>query len=107
MPKYVFVVFTRPTPGREMEYNEWYDHQHIPDVLKLPGFTSATRYKYTRVDGTDSATHPYLALYTVETDDIAATQAALDGASKTPDLLISDALDLPATRATYFELLGE
>jgi len=105
--KYVFVVFTRPAPGRESEYNAWYDDQHLPDVLKLPGFVSAARYRYTRVDGTNTASHPYLALYTLETDDIAATQAALDAAANTPSMLISDALDLPATQASYFEWLRE
>jgi hypothetical protein len=28
-------------PGREDEFNLWYDPTHLPDVLKLPGFVSA------------------------------------------------------------------
>jgi uncharacterized protein (TIGR02118 family) len=103
--KYVFVVYTRPTVGQEDEFNRWYDAVHIPDVLKIPGFVSAERFSYQPVDGTAESSHPYLALYTVETDDIAATQAALTKAANTAAMPISGALDLPAVKATYYAAL--
>jgi hypothetical protein len=40
MGKYTFVVMTNPTAGKEDEFNEWYNKQHIPDVLNVPGLVS-------------------------------------------------------------------
>lgn len=105
MKKYVFVVYTRPKAGRDAEYNKWYDETHLPDILALPGFRSARRYRYVDVPTTNPSTHPYIALYMVETDDIVAAQAALQAAANTPAMLLSDALDLETTQATYFESL--
>ena len=106
MPKkYVFVVQSRPTPGMEAEYNEWYDKQHIPDVVALPGFVSAKRFKYKALPNSNPASHPYLALYTIETDDLAATQAALAAAVGTSKMVMSDAIDLTGVHATYYESL--
>jgi uncharacterized protein (TIGR02118 family) len=105
--KYVFVVYTKPTPGKEEEFNRWYDEVHIPDVLRLPGFLSATRYRYEAVANTSESTHPYLALYTVETDDIHATQAALTAAANTPAMPLNDALDLPGVKSSYFVALQD
>ena len=44
MAKYTFVVLTNPTSGKEAEYNKWYNDQHIPDVLNVPGFVAAQRF---------------------------------------------------------------
>ena len=105
--KYVFLVQTRAVPGKENEYNEWYNKQHLPDVLRLPGFVSAHRFRYAPMEGTADASHPYVALYMVETDNLAATQAALTAAVGTPAMVMSDAIDLPNTKATYFEAIYE
>jgi hypothetical protein len=105
MKEYVFVVYTRAKEGREAEFNKWYDEIHIPDILNLPGFVSARRFQYVDVPTTDPSTHPYLALYTVKTDDIVAAQAALQAAANTPAMMLCDALDLETTQATYFESL--
>jgi hypothetical protein len=32
-------------PGREREFHDWYDSEHIPDRLVIPGFAAATRYE--------------------------------------------------------------
>lgn len=32
MAKYTFIVMTNSTAGKEAEFNEWYNQQHIPDV---------------------------------------------------------------------------
>jgi len=105
--KYVFIVYTNPIPGKEAEFNEWYDATHIPDVLRIPGFISAKRYKYESVANTSQSTHPYVALYMVDTDDVHATQAALTAAANTQAMPISDTLDLEAVKATYFAALNE
>jgi hypothetical protein len=61
-------------PGREKEYNDWYDRIHIPDILSgSPGFKNAIRYAlYAPVKGHGK----YLAVYEIETADIDRTMAA-------------------------------
>jgi hypothetical protein len=56
-------------PAHEQEFNEWYDHEHIPALSKVPGTICARRYR----DLTGS--HRYLALYHLESPDVAATDA--------------------------------
>ena len=46
MPKGIMVVQTSPVdPAKEDAYNDWYDNTHIPEILEIPGFTSARRFK--------------------------------------------------------------
>lgn len=62
----ILVVRTNPAPGREDEYNKWYDGEHVPEILAIPGFVRATRYV---VHGTSDAAPPefrYLAIYEIE-----------------------------------------
>jgi hypothetical protein len=66
MPKGVMIVQSRPVSAdREDEYNQWYDDVHIAQILAVPGFTSARRYKVIGADGP-----VYVAVYDIEADDI-------------------------------------
>lgn len=38
-------VKTTVTPDREAAFNEWYNHEHIPDLMKFKSVVSARRYK--------------------------------------------------------------
>ena len=40
---YHLIVFSRPTPGREDEFNKWYSDQHVGDLLKVPGIVAGQR----------------------------------------------------------------
>jgi hypothetical protein len=71
MAKGIMVVASSPAEGREDEYNEWYNQEHIPALLSVPGFVSARRF---RVRG-DTDGHKYLAIYELEADDLAAPVA--------------------------------
>jgi hypothetical protein len=55
------VLFSEMTPGAswEDEFNHWYDAEHIPPRMEVPGFINAQRYR--NVDGP-----AYLALYNLE-----------------------------------------
>jgi hypothetical protein len=43
--QYVFVVSMDVTPEKEALFNEVYDTEHIPNLLKVPGVRAATRLK--------------------------------------------------------------
>jgi hypothetical protein len=32
-------------PAREVEWDEWYDREHVPDMLASGAFTAATRWR--------------------------------------------------------------
>ena len=62
-------------PSREDEFNDWYDNIHLPDILETPGFVSAVRYENTSpAEGQGR----FLAMYEIETDDLARTLAEFD-----------------------------
>lgn len=75
MAKWIIAVYTDSAdPAREAEFNEWYDQTHLPDVLKYPGITRATRYQNISPEGGPGN---FLAIYEVESDDIEQTLAGL------------------------------
>ena len=54
-------MYTDPGPDgpvSEAEYHDWYDHEHGPARMTVPGFTGARRYQ--AIDGQQP---PWLALY--------------------------------------------
>lgn len=67
MRRYKFIVFSAPKPGREGDYNRWYDTEHIPEILAVPGFISAERGRVISRDA--SRPMRYFAAYELETTD--------------------------------------
>jgi hypothetical protein len=108
MAKYTFVVLTNPTPGKEEEYNEWYNKQHIPDVLNVPGMVCAQRFRLADTQmNTDGKAHRYLALYEIETEDLAGVFKELASRRGTADMVMSDAIDLKSANACVFTPVAE
>jgi hypothetical protein len=58
-----------PPPGWEDDFHDWYEHEHIPARMAIPGFAEAIRYEHDG-DGTEAAR--YLACYFL--DDVAALE---------------------------------
>jgi hypothetical protein len=40
----LLLTLTEPPPGMEEEFNAWYDEEHLPERLAIPGFRSARRW---------------------------------------------------------------
>ena len=58
------LVMMQPPPAFEEEFNAWYDSEHIPERLAVPGFLTGLRYMC--LDE-----HPrYLAMYDLESYDV-------------------------------------
>jgi len=106
MPKYLFVVMTRPVEGREQEYNDWYTKQHLDDVLEVEGFVAAQRFQLCSGGDLPSGS-PYLALYEIEAESPAAAQRALNSKSQSGTMFISDALDFNTVSAAYYAPISE
>jgi len=108
MAKYTFVVFSNPVAGKEDEYNDWYNRHHIPDVLNVPGFVSGHRFELADTQfSRDEKKHRYLALYEIETDDIAATLKELRARGGTADIVPSDAIDMQNVATYIFQPVAE
>jgi hypothetical protein len=72
MPKGIMTVHSAPASEAEAgAYHDWYDNIHIPELLKVEGFASATRYESVDGDG-------FLAIYEldVEPETAKANQSA-------------------------------
>jgi hypothetical protein len=72
---YYHIVFTPFVDGKEDEFNAIYDKYHAPELAAIPGFTGAQRMILARPDSASVKGTKYLALFTVETSDLAAVKA--------------------------------
>jgi len=72
---YYHIVFTPFVDGKEDEFNAIYDQYHAPELAAIPGFRGAQRMILARPDSASVKGTKYLALFTVETSDLAAVKA--------------------------------
>jgi hypothetical protein len=105
MTKYTFVVLTNAVEGKDDAFDEWYTNTHLGDVLAVPGFVSAQRFKLTDAQRAKPP-HPfrYLALYEIETNDLQKTLDELGKRSGTPAMVLTDTM-APGTQAHIYEAI--
>ena len=68
----VLLVLNDVVEGAEEEFNRWYQQQHIPERLGVPGFKTARRYR--AVDGQPA----YMAVYECGSIDVLTSKAYLE-----------------------------
>jgi hypothetical protein len=96
----VMVVRSGPAEGREDEYNRWYDEVHVPEILAVPGFVGARRFR--ALDGDH-----YLTVYDLEAEDITVPVAEFRARSAAGETTHSDALRTdPPPVVTLYEAVG-
>jgi hypothetical protein len=80
MARYLLLALNGPTEGdgNEAALNRWYEEEHLPAFRTIEGIRSARRYRVMqgKVPGL-AEVWPYVAVYEIETDDIAAVSAQL------------------------------
>ena len=47
----ILVVMMEVAPEHEAEFNRWYDDEHLPERLEIPGYISARRFKLEEGEG--------------------------------------------------------
>lgn len=91
----MMVVQTNPKPGREDEFNAWYDNVHLKEVLQVPGFVAARRFELDPQDRYlegEPFPYPYpyqykyLCLYEVEGMTVREAWDQINSARETMDL---------------------
>lgn len=104
MTRCLLVIFTNPTPGREEEFDAWYE-THLEHMLELEDCVSAQRFGFAPYDDDEDPPHRHLAIYEFETDDVAATQARLGARMGSATMPSTDAKQ--DTVGWYFAPIGE
>ena len=79
MANYVYIAQMDIPREHEAEFNQIYDEDHIPIILKVPGVRSCTRYALHR--GSAETIPRYMAVYEVDSPEVvesAAWKEAID-----------------------------
>lgn len=105
--RYKLVVLYNPVSGRDLEFNQWLDHTHVPDLLQVDGITSAERFRLAFAQTTPPGytDHQYMTIYDIETDDIRAFHDRLMAGRA--NRVSSDTVDRSDNSARYFEVISE
>ena len=102
MAKYVMVVPSSAKPGRDDDYNTWYDGRHIHDICAVPGVISGRRF-----DADPASPNPvpgrYLAIYEIETDDITSVLVGMGERGASGEMPLSDALDVESAQIWFYK----
>jgi hypothetical protein len=106
MANYKMIVFTDPAPGREDEYNDWYNNVHLRDLCSVPGFVSAQRFKLEGMIAGELPTR-YLAIYEMDTDDPAKVMAKVGEQAAAGAMILSDAMDFSSNITGIFKPCSE
>lgn len=69
----LLLTMTEPPPAMEEEFNAWYDTEHVPERLSIPGFRSARRWVADLAPGEGK----YLATYELDSDAVLSSAAYL------------------------------
>lgn len=64
IPTAVMLMMIDVPPEDEAGFNRWYNEEHLPELMALPGFISARRFE---VDGEGQK---YLAIYELENEKV-------------------------------------
>ena len=101
--KHILLVLSNAVEGRDDAFNTWYTGTHLPDVLKVHGFSAAQRFRISETQMNDGATpYKYLAIYEVDDEKLPAVRDALGAAAGTDAMYIDPALDMNATVAYFY-----
>jgi hypothetical protein len=100
MAKGKLLALSNAVAGREDEFNTWYDQQHLPDLLRVPGVVAAQRYK--GVVGKWS----YLAVYELDGDP-KTILGEIGKRAGTPAMPLTDAMDRETMHTCVFTPIGE
>ena len=107
MARFIFVVYSKPTQGREEEFNDWYSNRHLDDILAIPGVVSARRFKFSELQLPQMPlpSQPYLAIYEIEADNTVSFQKEMADRGADGRMLISAALSKDGLMAHFWEAI--
>jgi hypothetical protein len=105
MGRYSYVVLTQAQPGREAEFDRWYDQRHLDDVACIPGIVAVQRFNVIlqKVNNLAAPKWRSLAIYEIDADDPQSVLNAISAVSGTDVMPLSEALN----RDGLVQVVGE
>jgi hypothetical protein len=82
--RYVFIVSMDVTPEKEVLFNEVYEQEHVPNLLKVPGVRAVTRLRTERANFilggqtkelAGEGAPRYVAIYEIDSPDVLSSAA--------------------------------
>ena len=105
---YYYFVFSNPVAGKEDDYNRWYDEQHAPDVVSIPGFVNAQRFVYAdeQLREVTLKKPKYLVVYKIVSNDLTALGAQITRRLKSGQTRISSSFDGKSAIGFTYRAIG-
>jgi endonuclease/exonuclease/phosphatase family metal-dependent hydrolase len=99
MAKGLFLAWLNPVDdNHDAELNAWYEGTHIGQVrAAIPSVTAVHRYRTADLPGAQQPPHRYLAVYEMDSADVAVAAAALGLAGSEGRLDMTNAIDYADT----------
>ncbi len=105
---YQMMVFSNPAPGQDAAYNDWYDHEHVPDVMRNAGFISGQRFVRTGAEpGKEMDLPRYLVVFTLKSADLKATGEEIGARIRDGRTRMSPAFNTAGVTAMFATPLGD
>ncbi|MET0179738.1 MAG: hypothetical protein ABW194_04570 [Novosphingobium sp.] len=106
MARFRMIMLSQALPGREADYESWYDDIHIPDMLQVPGCVAAQRFRVVK-DVLGKTSYPYCTIYEFEADSADAAMGAMFGAMQAGKVRMSDTVDPTSGQGFFIEEVRE
>ncbi|MDB6107754.1 MAG: hypothetical protein JWO52_7753 [Gammaproteobacteria bacterium] len=103
MSTHFMFAFAKAVDGRKDELNEWFETQHVPDLLQIPGFVSARRVAVRPLGAREGIpVWDFMAIYEIDAEDVQAVIKESGVRMASGVIKMSAALD----RSSSLALLG-
>jgi len=108
MTRYVAVALSSPRPGMEDEFNDWYDEQHLSEVLASGIVDAARRFRSSDRSGDPATAQRYMTIYEFETDDLRDAKKRIMG-EQTPEQreTVSLLVEPDSVEVRFYELITD
>ena len=105
--KYKMIVFTSAVDGKDQDFNDWYQNTHLKQIVGIKSIVSAQRFRFAAniVPGSENPL-PYLAIYDIESDDIAAVLRDMNELAASGRMPLPDSMG-PKIIGAVYEEFGE
>jgi len=93
MSRHVFISLMNAVEGKDAEYDAWYGEEHLPEVLKIPGFVAAQRFRLSTAQLAGMTPRwKYLVIYEIEGESPKQALAELGRRIGGGEMIVSPAL---------------
>lgn len=106
MASCMLVVLSDAKDGREDAFNDWYNGRHLDDIVAMPGFSSAKRYRL-RTLNMGAFPNKYLAIYEIDAEDPERAVDEMFALRDTPAMPLHPAFDLDTCNVAIFEACSD